>query len=51
MGKVACIPSKEEMANVLLLSSMSILGYIKVGYNIIKTTDMKILSIETGEGG
>ena len=46
VGKVAYIPSNEEMTNVLLLSSTSTPDYIEVGNNIIKTTDIKIFSIE-----
>ena len=42
VGKVAYIPSNEEMTNVLLLSITSVPDYIEVGNNIIKTTDMKI---------
>ena len=45
VGKVAYIPSNEEMTNVLLLSSTSVPDYIEVGNNI-KTTDMKIFSSE-----
>ena len=44
--KVAYIPSNEQMTNVLLLTSTSVPDFVEVGNNIIKTTDMKIFTID-----
>ena len=46
VGKVTYIPSNEEMTHVLLLNITSVPDYVEVGNNIIRTTDMKIFSIE-----
>ena len=49
VGKVAYIPSNEEMISVLLLSSLSIPDYIEIGNNIIKITHRENFSSEQME--